>query len=239
MDNIKYSFVVPVYNEKNNILPFILEIKKIFINEYKNYEIIFVDNNSPDGTEDEVNRLSKNYDSVKLLQHGVRRGLGAAIRFGYDHAIGDIIIGIDVDLSQSPKQLFSMIRKVEIEKYDMVIGSRYLKDSKFLNKGLIRKIGSSFFNKFSSFILKTNLSDGSHSFRVFKKKILKEIPVINEDGHPAFLIEFTYRVKQRFKITEIPITFVERDKSKGVSKLDMKSVIFSSIKSAFLIRFKK
>ena len=231
MNKVEYSFVVPVFNEKNNILPFILEIQRVFIEISNNYEILFIDDNSPDGTARTVNELSVKYNNVKLVQHGTREGLGAAIMFGYRNAKGNIIIGMDVDLSQSPIYLKSMLAKLNNEDCDMIIGSRYLKNSGFKNKSFIRKIGSIFFNKLTSYLLGIKLTDTSHTFRLFKKEILAEISKnISEKSHPSFMIEFTYWANKKYKICETPMIFIERNEDQGESKLDIKSGIWNFIK---------
>ena len=80
---MKYSFVIPVYNEKINIKSAANEIRNKFDSYSKDYEILFVDDNSPDGTGEEVMRLALKDDRIKLCQHGKKTGLGAAIKYGY------------------------------------------------------------------------------------------------------------------------------------------------------------
>ena len=166
---IKYSFIVPVYNEKQNIFPTVHEIFK-FHKIPNQFEILFIDDNSPDGTADEVNKAHLIYSNVKLIQHGNKEGIGAALAFGCRFARYDHIVFIDADLSQSPSYIAQMIKYIELG-YDMVIGSRYLKNSKKINQSFFRKYGSYLFNIFTKFILRINVTDITHSFRVFKKDI--------------------------------------------------------------------
>ncbi len=237
---IEYSFIVPVFNEKTNIFTFVNEISNKFDNYSTNYEIVFVDDNSPDGTANEIINLSKKYNKIRLLQHGKRDGLGAAILYGYKNSLGKYLIGMDVDLSVSPSYLYRMIEMLKNNNCDMVIGSRYLQESKIINKGLFRKLGSIFFNFISSKLLNITVTDSSHTFRVFKRDILNSISAsLKEKSHPSFLIEFTYFTQQYFKINEIPIIFVERDKSKGKSKLSIKEGVLSFFSSLLRLYFIK
>lgn len=224
-----YSFVVPIYNERKNIVPTIEVIEKYFINE--NFEILFVDDNSPDGSAEEVISLSEKNHKLKLIQHGKKEGIGAALFYGCKFTKGNLIIFLDADLSQSPFYIKEMMKFICLD-FDMVIGSRYLKGSKQVNQTLFKKYGSFFFNKFTGLILNINLKDITHSFRIFKKNIFNEIGhLISQKGHPSFLIEFTLLAKKNnFKITEYPVTFIERDSSQGVSKLSISKELIISLK---------
>jgi len=229
---IKYSFVIPIYNEKPNIEKTIINIYKYF--GLKNdYEVLFVDDISPDGSAEEVVKLSSTYNNVKLIQHGKKEGIGAALHYGSKKSIGKLIIFLDSDLSTSPEYLIKMINMIENQKYDMVIGSRFLKQSKQINKELFKKIGSKYFNYLAKYILNLNINDITHSFRVFKREIFYKLDdLLIEKGHPSFVLELTYLSnRNNYKIGEYPITFVERDENASQSKLSIKKELISSIKT--------
>lgn len=234
-----YSFIVPVFNEKQNIFPTIDEIFKY--HKYPNeFEILFVDDNSPDGTASEINKACSKYSNVKLIQHGKKEGIGAALTYGCKFAKHDLFIFIDADLSQSPSYIPQMIKHIESGS-DMVIGSRYLKGSKKINQSAFRKYGSYLFNLFSKLILGVPVFDITHSFRVFKKDIFYFLEnSITQKGHPSFLIEFTYLTAlNKYKIKEVPITFIDRDYSRGISKLNIKKEIINSLILILNLLFKK
>ncbi len=228
--NIHYSIVVPVYNEKKNILQTIKKIKNID-SDNKKVEILFVDDNSPDGTAKEVIRLSKQYKNVRLIQHGKKEGIGAALLFGCKYARGNLIIFLDADLSTDPEFILKMENLLN-DGCDMVVGSRYLKTSSQSGKSYSKIIGSKFFNIFTKFVLGLPIKDITHSFRVFRKEVYVNIQkYIKEKGHPSFVIEFTYyAMKHKYVIKEFPITFIERDFSQGISKLNLKKELISSLK---------
>ena len=94
------SVIVPVYNEKENVEPTAREILGAFGQLVSDLEILFVDDNSPDGTADEVIRVSGLASQVRLVQHGKKEGIGAAHRAGYEAAKGEYVMCIDADLSQ-------------------------------------------------------------------------------------------------------------------------------------------
>ena len=220
---MKYSVVVPVYNERMNIEPTSKAILEAFGPKVNDLEILFVDDNSPDGTANEVERVSLLLSQVKLVQHGKKEGMGAAYRAGYEKAKGEIIAGIDADLSQSPKDLIKMINKLD-EGFDLIVGSRYMPGGEMIGKSKLRDIGSRSMNLINRYILGIPMTDATHTFRVFKKDIFNSVANnINEKGHPSFQIQFTFWVsQQKYKITEIPISFKERGEEQGVSKLSIK-----------------
>lgn len=236
MKNI-YSFIIPVFNEKENILPTIKEIYKYF--DKKKIEILFVDDNSPDGSAKEIKKHSIHYKSVKLIQHGKKDGIGAALQFGCKYAKGEYLIFLDADLSQSPKYLDGMISLFDDKTY-MVIGSRFLNKSNIYNQSVFRRYGSRLFNIFLQIVFILKIRDITHSFRVFKREIFDETKnQISEKGHPSFLIQFTLlAIKKNFQIKEYPITFIDRDINQGVSKLSVMKELFKSLIFIFKYKFK-
>lgn len=220
---IKSSIVIPVYNEKNNILSTTERIIDAFSLLKNEIEILFVDDASPDGTEDEIIRVSKIYNQVKLVQHGIKEGIGAAHKAGYKVAIGEYILCIDADLSQSPKDLLKI--KEELDKgYDLVIGSRYIDEGKQIGKSPIRDIGSRGMNKICRYFLGIKLTDCTHTFRGFRKVLYEKFSnKLDEKGHPAFQVQFSFWIyHNKFRTLEIPIFFKEREEDGGTSKISIK-----------------
>jgi dolichol-phosphate mannosyltransferase len=220
------SVVVPVYNEKPNIEPTARAIVSAFGELSKDLEILFVDDNSPDGTANEVERVSLDIPQVRLVQHGIKEGMGAAYRAGYEAARGQYIMGIDADLSQSPADLLLMKEKLD-RGYDLVIGSRYIKGGKQLGKSLLRDIGSRGMNAICRYILGIPLTDCTHTFRAFRREVFESVASkIDQKGHPNFQVQFSFWVTRKgFKTTEIPIIFMEREEDRGQSKLSVKKEV--------------
>ncbi len=217
------SVIVPVYNEKPNIEPTAREVIAAFEQVASEMEILFIDDNSPDGTADEVVRLSAVMPQVRLVQHGKKEGIGAAHHAGYKAAKGEYIMCIDADLSQSPHDLFKMKGKLD-EGYDLVIGSRYMEGGEQVGKSAIRDIGSRGMNFICRFFLGIPLTDCTHTFRAFRKSLFNEVASkLDQKGHPNFQVQFSFwTVKNGHRTTEIPIRFIEREEDRGQSKISVK-----------------
>ena len=139
----------------------------------KKIEILFVDDNSHDGSAKEIEKHSKHYKSVKLIQHGKKRWHRSSFTICCKYAKGEYLIFLDADLSQSPKYLYGMISLLD-DKTHMVIGSRYLNKSNILNQSMFRKYGSRLFNIFLQIVFILRIRDTTHSFRVFKREIFEK-----------------------------------------------------------------
>jgi len=120
---MKVSIVIPTYNERLNIC---LLIKKIITFLKKDFEIIVVDDNSPDKTVEEVKKNFKNKKEIKVFFRKKEKGLGAAILFGIKKAKGEIIVGMDADFNHPPELLPKLIK--ETKNFDFVVASRFIKD---------------------------------------------------------------------------------------------------------------
>lgn len=220
------SIIIPVYNEKPNIYPSASKLIKEFYEFKDSLEILFIDDNSPDGTAEEVDRVSKEFPQVKLVQNGKKEGIGAAHKAGYRAAKGQYILCIDADLSQSPKDLLKIKNKLD-QGYDLAIGSRYMDKGKQLGKSPIRDIGSRGMNLICRYILGIKLTDCTHTFRGFKRELFDEFSDrINAKGHPSFQVEFSFLISnQEKKMIEIPIHFREREKGAGISKISIRKEV--------------
>lgn len=206
MHNIEISFIVPTLNEKENIL----KLHKLIINSvYKKqytYNIIFVDDQSNDGTIEEVNKLIQGNANIKIIQNKINKGLGYALLSGVNVSTSKYIIFLDCDVSIRKKDLQKILdnRKQNC----MLIGSRYIENSKINGANKFKVLVSKFLNSLISLIYKLEISDVSHSLRIFPNNLdYKEIKTLS---HPGFFWELTILFKKKGTIKEIPITFNER-----------------------------
>lgn len=218
----KYSVIVPVYNERENILPTTEALIQGLGSLAEESEFIFVDDDSPDGTADEIERVSGLHSQVRLAQHGKKEGIGAAHHYGYHQAHGDIIMCIDADLSQQPADLVRMKELID-EGFDMVIGSRYMAGGKQIGKPFMRVLGSRGMNALCRLLLGLRLTDSTHTFRASRRAVHEEVcQRLDGKGHPDFQVQLSFWASRAgFRATEIPITFVERRAESGQSKISV------------------
>ncbi len=224
------SVVIPTYNEKENIKRLIPAIFK----QVRNAEVIVVDDNSPDGTADEVRKLSENF-RVRLISRRTKLGLGSAYKTGFKVAKGSIVFQMDADFSHDPKFLRKFIAKIS-NGCDVVIGSRYIKGGKIVGWGVYRKLVSRVANFFASILLRMPVSEVTTGYRAYRKKIFKKINLnsIKSDGY-SFQLEILCKLyKAGAKISEVPIVFVDR--KVGKSKLG-RSEIFNFISTVVRLMF--
>ena len=182
---MKVSFVFPTYNEKENIVDLINEVKKLKI---KNYEIIVVDDNSPDKTWEIVKNLKDK--NIRVIRRVNERGLASAISRGINEAKGDIITWMDCDMSMHPKYIPKLIKAIK-NGYDIAIGSRYAKGGKD-KRPLIRVITSKMINLFANIVLNFNVLDYDTGFVAAKKDVFKKVP-LSTKGYGDYCIDLLYK----------------------------------------------
>ena len=211
--------VIPTYNEIDNIEDFVNQIIKI------NVDILIVDDNSPDGTGDLVQKLSENLSQVNLLKRSGKLGLGSAYRDGFKWGLNEgyeYLIEMDADFSHSFSDLNNILQNSK--NFDVVIGSRYIPGGGSNGWDFKRKLLSSYANKLSKVLLRSNINDMTSGFRSYSSEALNEINYFStkSDGY-SFQIEMTIRsIEKKLSIKEVPIIFTER--SLGNSKMSKKIV---------------
>ncbi|KAI8121529.1 dolichol-phosphate mannosyltransferase subunit 1 [Lucilia cuprina] len=216
----KYSILLPTYNEKEN-LPIIIWLIMKYLNEsgYK-FEVIIIDDGSPDGTLEVAQDLQKIYgeDKILLRPRKAKLGLGTAYIHGIQHATGDFIIIMDADLSHHPKFIPEFIELQKKHDYDIVSGTRYQGSGGVFGWDFKRKLISRGANFLSQLLLRPRASDLTGSFRLYKKPVLEKcISSCVSKGY-VFQMEMLVRARQHgFSVGEVPITFVDR--VYGTSKL--------------------
>ena len=217
------SVIIPTYNERANVERATVAIEEALQPLKIPFEIIFVDDKSPDGTGELVQKLSStHHPSVRLVEKEKKEGIGAAHMAGFAAARGDIFMTIDADLSQDPYDLVRFKEALD-GGLDLVIGSRYTKGGAMHGKSRLRYGGSLGMNFLSRILLGVPYTDASHTFRAFRREIYDRAKMrIRSKGHPAFTIEFTYRAHRlHYRIGEIPVLFQERSEGYGDSKVNI------------------
>lgn len=233
---MKTILVIPTYNEAENIAKL---ISKIFALQIPDLEILIVDDNSPDGTANIVRDIQIQNPHLHLLQRAGKLGLGSAYIAGFKKALeleANHIFEMNADFSHDPEDIPRMLEATKNS--DLVIGSRKIPGDKVIGWGFIRKLMSNGAMWFSHLLLGLKPMDVTAGFRCFKSKVLKSIDIdtIKSNGY-AFQEELLYRTqKAGFKITEVPVIFIDRQEGKSkLSKKDILEFFWIMIK----LKFKK
>ncbi|KAH8238049.1 dolichol-phosphate mannosyltransferase subunit 1 [Drosophila bipectinata] len=209
----KYSILLPTYNEKDNLPIIIWLIVKYMSASGYDYEVIVIDDGSPDGTLEVAKELQNIYgeDKIILRPRKSKLGLGTAYIHGIKHATGDFILIIDADLSHHPKFIPEFIKLQEKGDYDIVSGTRYAGDGGVYGWDFKRKLISRGANFLSQVLLRPNASDLTGSFRLYKKDVLEKCIASCVSKGYVFQMEMLVRARQHgYSIGEVPITFVDR-----------------------------
>jgi dolichol-phosphate mannosyltransferase len=230
--------IIPTYNEKENIENIIRYTFKL----KKEFDILIIDDGSPDGTADIVKHLMDIFPNRLFLeQRQGKLGLGTAYIHGFRWALKrdyQYVFEMDADFSHPPKKLIDMYNACAKDGYDVAIGSRYL-DGKIsvVNWPIGRVIMSYYASVFVRLILNVNICDATAGFICYKREVLEKIDFnkIQFVGY-AFQIETKYTAyKLGFKITEVPIVFTDR--VLGQSKMSMK-IFKEAFFGVFRLRFR-
>ncbi|RZC33040.1 dolichol-phosphate mannosyltransferase [Asbolus verrucosus] len=209
----KYSILLPTYNEVENLPIIIWLIIKHMKDSGHDYEVIIIDDGSPDGTQDAAKQLQKIYgeDKIILKPREKKLGLGTAYIHGMKHATGNFIIIMDADLSHHPKFITQFIEKQKSKNYDVVSGTRYVGDGGVSGWDFKRKLISRGANFLTQLLLRPGASDLTGSFRLYKKDVLEKLIKSCVSKGYVFQMEMIVRARQlRYTVGEVPITFVDR-----------------------------
>ncbi|MFX1277505.1 MAG: glycosyltransferase [Promethearchaeota archaeon] len=243
---MKVSIVIPTKNEKGNIDRLIKMINEVTKKHSINNEILVIDDQSEDGSIEDVKELQKSLSHLKLIQRAQYRhifpkypkkwkyiGLGSAHKIGYNLARGDLIISMDGDLSNDPKEIPKLIRKIN-EGYDICVGSRYIGGGGS-DKNIINQIVSRFGNNYITMLSGIKIRDFSTGYRAIRRNIWEKIKDLNYTNDNNFLIESLYfAYKSGAKISEIPIFFKEREI--GESKTPLLKETFKALILPFKLK---
>lgn len=209
----KYSILLPTYNEVDNLPIIIWLLVKHLNSSGYSYEIIVIDDGSPDGTLEAAKQLQTIYgsDKIVLRPREKKLGLGTAYIHGIKHATGNFIIIMDADLSHHPKFIKQFIEAQETQKYDIVTGTRYKGNGGVYGWDFKRKLISRGANLLTQILLRPGVSDLTGSFRLYKKEVLEDLVKSCVSKGYVFQMEMVVRARQKgYTIGEVPISFVDR-----------------------------
>lgn len=234
---LKAVVIIPTYNEIDNIS---IAIEKV-LSLGENFDILVVDDNSPDGTAEVVKGFVSKYSNRVFLEiKKIKEGLGKAYTLGFSWAMArnyEYIFEMDADLSHDPNDLVRMYNELQNINCDVVIGSRYINGINVINWPLSRIILSYFASIYSRVITGLPVKDATSGFVGFKREVLEKMNLssILFNGY-AFQIELKFKAfKNNFKILEIPIIF--RDRVHGESKMSG-NIIFEAVFGLIKLKIK-
>ena len=218
---MKALVVIPTYNERDNlaeIVPRVLAVDPCF-------EVLVVDDNSPDGTGEVADELVRRIPRVHVIHRSGKLGLGSAYRAGFRFVLErdyDLVFEMDSDFSHDPASLPEFLKA--IEDADLVIGSRYLRGVTVVNWPMGRLLLSYTANRYTRIVTGLPLCDSTTGFKCFRREVLAAIDLdrVRSEGY-SFQIEMNFKAwKKGFRIKEIPIVF--SDRRVGHSKMSKRIV---------------
>lgn len=231
----KSLVIIPTYNEIDNIHKM---VRAIF-NQSKDFNLLIIDDGSPDGTANAVKEMQKDNPNLHLIERSGKLGLGTAYITGFKWALErdfQFVFEMDCDFSHDPEDLKRLLDAAQTN--DLIIGSRYIDGIRIINwpfKRLLLSYGASIYTRL---ITGLPVRDTTGGFKCFTRKALEslELDQIFSNGY-SFQLELNYKVWSKgLKIKEVPIIFYER--RDGESKMN-KSIVFEAIFAVFRLRLKK
>lgn len=214
--------IIPTYNELENISDMVRTVMEL----EGNFELLVIDDGSPDGTASVVKDLLSNYEGrLHLMERAGKQGLGTAYIAGFHWALAadyDFIFEMDCDFSHDPKDLIRLYEAIKNRDYDLAIGSRYITGVNVVNWPMGRVLMSYVASKYVNLVTGLPIQDTTAGFKCYHRSVLEGIALDNIKfiGY-AFQIEMKFTAwKLGFKLIEVPITFTNR--TRGQSKMSTK-----------------
>jgi glycosyltransferase involved in cell wall biosynthesis len=235
------SVVIPGYNESAIIeqsLGRFYEYMNTLDDQY-DWEIVFVNDGSKDDTGSLADNLKNKYPRLKVLHHLVNKGLGQALKTGFDHSKGDFLVVMDLDLSYSPDHIPRLLDKMKMEEADIVVASPYAKGGKLTNVPMLRSIMSRVVNYLMSLVAQTKLHTFTGMVRAYRREFIRylDLKATSQVINP----EIIYKgIILRASIAELPAhldwTFQKQYPGTRVSSMKIIRGVLKGLMSAFVFR---
>jgi len=224
------SIITPTYNEAETLPRFIESLTEALRGGYE-YEVIIVDDNSPDGTGAIAESLAERHGRIKVVHRPEKLGLGTAYKEGFKRASGELIVSIDADLSHNPEDIPRLLEAVR--EADIAIGSRLVKGGKIMGRSRWRDLMSISANGLIRLLTGQPIRDWTSGFRIYRREVLEAILPRVACKKWDYQFEVLYKaLKSNYRAREVPITF--RERAGGRSKFDLKEAL-TFMKSIFQV----
>ncbi len=236
-DALELSVILPTYNEAQNIEPVIQELNRFFSEKKMTFEIIVVDDSSPDGTASRVEKVQKTIPNLVLIKDCPKEGIGKALQRGYNAAQGKWLLSMDADRAFRTEEIERFLLQ-QNNGFDFITGSKYLKESSYAKESvwaLIKSKISEYGNAYISLASGVPLHDFSMNFRLLKKNVWQDLnPTDNEN---FFLVEMLVQSKWKgYSIKEIGVSLLPRDYGASKTRVWKQSLKFLAKSSAFWLQ---
>lgn len=220
-EDLILSVVIPVYNEVNTLRELLRRVREVSIRK----QIILVDDCSTDGTRDLLEKIKVEEPDLTIVFHEINRGKGAALRTGFEHAKGQVVIVQDADLEYDPSQYVDLLQPIIEGNADVVFGSRFIGEQHRVLH-FWHSMGNRFLTILSNLFTDLNLTDMEVCYKVFRREVLQGIGPLKSDRF-GFEPEVTAKVARyempasegrparRCRIYEIPVSYNGRDYREG------------------------
>lgn len=220
------SVIAPVFNEEDNIVRFIQKTESALKKQFKNYEILLINDGSTDNSKNILNEEARKNNSIKAYHFTKNNGQTSALVAGFEKCQGDLVVTMDSDLQTNPEDIYTLLPY--LDKYDMINGRRITRED-----GIGKKIQSKIGNKIRNLITGDDIQDTGCPLKVMKKDVAKSYRLF--EGMHRFLP--TLAKMNGFEVIEIPVRHYDREF--GFSKYNAFNRTFKGLKDAFAVRWMK
>jgi glycosyltransferase involved in cell wall biosynthesis len=214
---MRLSVVIPVYNEEKTLRVLVDKVRQVPIRK----ELILIDDCSKDRTRDVLKALEAeggqdDFNRIRIFFHDVNQGKGAALKTGFSHVEGDIVIIQDADLEYDPAEYPRLLQPIVENKADVVFGSRFLGDQAHRVLYFWHYLGNRFLTTLSNCFTNLNLSDMETCYKVFRRSVIDEITPKLVQKRFGFEPEITARVaRRRLRVFETSVSYAGRTYAEG------------------------
>jgi glycosyltransferase involved in cell wall biosynthesis len=210
MSPLRLSVVMPVFNEEQTVA----EVVGAVLRRPEVNELIVIDDCSQDGSWKTLQKISDGDTRIRIFRHAVNQGKGAALRTGFSHVTGDVVIIQDADLEYDPSEYPRLLRPIQEGRADVVYGSRFIGSEEHRVLYFWHSVGNRILTLLSNITTNLNLTDMETCYKVFKREVVEKIQI--EENRFGFEPEITAKIaKLRVRIYEVAVSYHGRTYADG------------------------